>query len=284
MATIDDVLGGPITIRYDGLDAERHEIEMSALADSLKGLSRIIAVAGNFAATEKFVQHKDAWNVKVVVKPPEAHCFEVYAWVKWASENPLISTAVGGLTVVLVSYIFKRAAGQREEMRQLRGALDQAIKELGSRDQTVVDRLLGTVDRMADALRPSAKQAVAPLGTTARSLTISEGTTGKTVSIGEPEKDAMIAELPSEIGKEKTLTVLLSELDMETGACRWASPGDPENRTIGKITDPILSLPNNPYALALAAKMPIRVRAKAATRDGEITHLYISDIATDAEL
>lgn len=43
----------PIPIRYDGKDAERHEIELSALADSLKGLSRILAVAGNFAATEK---------------------------------------------------------------------------------------------------------------------------------------------------------------------------------------------------------------------------------------
>jgi hypothetical protein len=64
---------------------------MSALADSLKGFSRIIGVAGNFAATQRYVQHKDAFAVRVVARPPEAHCFEMIAWVRWASENPLIS-------------------------------------------------------------------------------------------------------------------------------------------------------------------------------------------------
>ena len=64
-----DALGEPVLIRYEGLDADSHEIEIAAFADSLKGLSRIIGVAGNFAATQKFVQHKDALSVRVVAQP-----------------------------------------------------------------------------------------------------------------------------------------------------------------------------------------------------------------------
>jgi hypothetical protein len=272
-----DALGGPIRIRYDGMDADRHEIEMADLAESLKGLSRIIGVAGNFAATEKFVQHKDALAVRVMVQPPEAHCFEVMAWVKWASENSFLASLTAGLTVLLVSYIFSRAAGQREEMRQLRGALDTAIKELGTRDQTVVDKLLGTIDRMADALRPAAKQAVAPIGSTARTLTIGDPKISGGVTLGAAEKDAITSELPAEIGQEQGYTVLITELDMETGSCRWSFADEPETRMVGKITDPSLSLPNNQYALAMAAKRPIKVRGKATLRDGEIASLYISD-------
>ena len=32
----DGLIGETILIRYDGLDADRHEIELSSLADSLK--------------------------------------------------------------------------------------------------------------------------------------------------------------------------------------------------------------------------------------------------------
>lgn len=272
-------IGPPIVIRFDGLDADNHEIDMAALADSLKGLARIIGVAGNFAVNQKYVQHKDALSVKVVVKPPEAHCFEILAWLKWASGATLTVSIVAGLAVALVSYVFKKAAGDQEEMRQLRGALDEAIKQLGTKDQSVVDRLLSTVDRMADVLRSSVKQAVAPIGTSARTLSISESGSAKVMKIGIAERDAIMAEEPTDIGEEQAYTILITELDMETGACRWSSPTEPETRTLGRITDPALIVPNNPYALHLAAKTPLRVRAKAASRDGEITQLYISNIA-----
>jgi hypothetical protein len=278
----DDAIGEPILIRFDGLDADKHEIEMSALADSLGGIARIIAVSGNFAATMKFVQHKDAMAVRVVARPPEAHCFEMWATVKWASEHPLIATTVGGLFVVLVSYIFKRAAGQREEMRHLREALDAAIKELGTRDQQTVDRLLTTVDKMADALRPAAKQAVKPIGTTARSLTIGSVDRSKGVTLDAADKAAITADdAESEVDVERTYFVKITELDMESGACRVAFPGDDGNARIsGRITDPAFSVPNNPYALAMASVTTLGVRAKAMIKDGQIDKLFISNTAT----
>ena len=141
-------------------------------------------MAGNFAATEKYVQHKDAFSVKVVAKPPEAHCFEMVAFVKWAAEQPLISGTTAGLLVALITYIFKRAAGQREEMRAIKDSLDKAIRELGTRDQSQVDRLLATIDKMADALKPAAKQAVAPIGQTARTLTVGSVDRSRTITLG----------------------------------------------------------------------------------------------------
>jgi hypothetical protein len=272
-----DVLGEPIRIRFEGRDADNHELEMSALADSLKGLARIIGVTSNFAATNKYVQHKDALAVRVVARPPESHCFEVWAWVQWAGQNSLIATIIGGLTVTLIAYVFKRAAGQREEMRHLKGALDLAIKELGTRDQAVVDRLLGTIDKMADALKPAARQAIAPLGETADTLTVDDVRHERAVVIGAAEKAAILAEEGVEVGDQRTYHVIITELDMESGSCRVYLTNEPDAPYQGKITDPAFSAPNNRYVMAMAGKTAIDVKAKPTLKEGTIKQLFISD-------
>ena len=138
-----------------GLDTDGHEIDMGLLAESMKGLSRIIGVAGNFAATGKVIYHKDAMALKVVAQQSEPRCYSFLAALHWIDQSPLITTVAGGLLVSLVAYIFKKASGDREEMKQLRGALDLAIHELGNKDRTTVEKLLGTIDKMADNLRPA---------------------------------------------------------------------------------------------------------------------------------
>jgi hypothetical protein len=58
------------------------------------------------------------------------------------------------------------------------------------------------------------------------------------------------------------------------------SLGESDQRIQSEITDPIRVTPNNPYALALASQQPISFKAKAEiNEDGEITRLFISDLA-----
>lgn len=275
---MDGTISAAILIRYDGRDADRHEIDLGDLGESLKGLSRIISVTGNFAATDKFVQHKDALSVRVVASPPEAHCFEIMAWLKWGAENPYFSATVSGLTVALIGYVFKRSSGQREEMKHLKDSLDRAITELGGRDRSTVERLLDTVDRMVDALRPAVRQAVTPIGQTASTLTIGDGSSGNRVVLDQSDRDAIMQEGETEITSERTFSVEITGLSMENGSCKLALDDDPEARVTGQVTDPQVMRANNPYALAMAGKRRLNVRAKALLRDGEIEKLYISDI------
>lgn len=272
--------GQPIILRYDGMDADRHEIELAGLAESLKGMSRILTVTANFLATEKFVQHEDVMSIRVVAREPKAKCFQIEVEAIWKFlEHPLVSGVLGGLILGVIGYIFKRAANQREEMKHLQSALEVAIKQLGHRDQPVVDRLLTTIDRMADALRPAVKQAVAPVGVSAATMTVAsaEGGVWRGVIVGEAEKEAIVADNPPEIGVESTFHVRLTELDILNGACKVTFRDRPDVRYRGKITDPVIGQPNNPYVLALAEQVEIAVRAKPALRDGEIERLFISD-------
>lgn len=274
-------IGEPITIRYDGMDAEKHEIELVALGDSIRGLGRIINVAANFAATQKYIQHQDAMAVRVVAKPPQAHCFEMVAILQWVSQNALAANVVGGLTVILVSYIFAKLAGNKAEMKELRGALDTAIKELGNRDQKIVDRLLETVDKMATALKPAAKQAVAPIGKTASTLSV-YGNGVRSINVGLAEREAIEAVDPPQISDEGTFIIRFHEMNIDNTSCKVSFEDEPDERTPAVITDPVATLPNNAYANAFASQAYIQVKGKVATRDDKIEKLYVSDIVKKA--
>lgn len=52
------------SLRYDGLDAEKHEIELSSLGESLKGYSKILATAGTFALNQKYSRSTSTQEVK----------------------------------------------------------------------------------------------------------------------------------------------------------------------------------------------------------------------------
>jgi len=277
-----DILGEPIIIRFDGLDAKNHEIELAALAESLAGLSRIIGASGHFAITQQVSLRRDLQTVRVVAKPPRDGCFIVETFLQFADQHPLIKEyavqVLAPLTVLVVTYVFARAAGKKEEMKLLHASLDTAIKELGSRDQKTVDRLIDTIDVMAGRLKPSVKRAVAPIGGSARTLTVSAASVTERTVVDEADKAAMTSPAGLSVDEERTYTVLISELDMQTGTCHVDIEGDETGqRHLARITDPESSLPNNTYVLAMAAKEPLEVRAKATYRDEQIERLFISN-------
>lgn len=65
------------SLRYDGLDAEKHEIELSSLGESLKGFSKILATAGTFALTQKYSRSTSTQEVKIYATEARANCFSL---------------------------------------------------------------------------------------------------------------------------------------------------------------------------------------------------------------
>ncbi|WIA54341.1 hypothetical protein N6H05_14840 [Sphingobium sp. WTD-1] len=271
-------LGNSIVIRYDGLDADRHVVEIGDLSVSLRGLGRIITVAGTFAAQQRLMERSSARPVRVLVGPPRDGSLTVEAAMMWLDQHAFAASTVSGLTVLLIGYVFKSAAGQREEMKHLRASLETAIKELGHRDQPVVERLLDTIDRMADILKPAARQAVAPIGRSAGTLEIGEqGAHGGGITLGKVERDAIDASEPIEIGAEVSIGVRFSEMNWDARTCKVELVSEPELRYPAEITDPEVLVPNNAYADAFAGQTVLEVRAKPTMRNGVIERWYISN-------
>jgi hypothetical protein len=269
---------GTITIRYDGMDAERHSIEIGALAESLKGLGRIIGTVGTFAATDKLALHADARPLKVVVGPPEPNCLTFIAAWEWVNQTEVIAGTASGLAGTLITAIFTHFRGRSEEMKHLRAVAEEAIRAAGHRDGKVIERMLDTVDRMAERLAPAVRQAVDPVGTTAQTMTIQDASGANRVVVDKAMRDAIRASGELTLGDERLLIVRFVEMNLENKTCRLRLEGEdePDSRQLGEITDPEFLLPANAYANAFAAKLTLEVRARPTFRDGEVDRWYIS--------
>ncbi len=201
------------------LDAERHEIDLNDLAESLRGMSRIIAVTGNLAATGRFVQHKDALSVRVVARPPEAHCFEIVAWLRWVAENPLTSATVSGLTVALITYVFSVLPAARRDEAPQRLAR-QGNRRTGVKGHQRCPRAFSTpwsVWLSRCNQRSSSCRSNWAVRHDADHL---EQETGNNLRLDEADREALLVEADADITPQGEYVVEIVSLSMEKRSCK----------------------------------------------------------------
>jgi hypothetical protein len=259
-----------IAIRYEGGDA------VNQLGLSLQGFARILAVCANFVETGRYNKQFDSLSVKVLAREPGEHqCYEVWATITSALSSGTLWTGVGaGATLLapVIGYVLSRR--DQQEMKLLKDALD---KSLANQAETT-GKLIATIEKMADALGPAARSALAPIGRSVSNIDLHEGAT-RFVSADETLKEHFAKPSASKFESTRKYSGLISEMDMKTGGCKVSFPDD-ETRIQAEITDPIRALPNNAYAMAFASQTPLAFMAKAEMdEDGAIAKLYISDLA-----
>lgn len=274
----DDDAVWSLSIRYEGRDADHHQIDLNQLGISLQGFARVLAVSAHFAQTGKYNKQFGALSVQVVAAPvQEHHCYEILAFIKdVAVSRELWSGFAGAVFSAVVAVVMSR--GRREEMKLLNDALQKSLAQ----NKAMQDRMMETIDKLVTALQPSAKQAHAPVGASVESISL-RGPHDRVPSVVlDRATKALVSSAPdTTIDETKTYTGVISELDMISGTCRIAlDDAAPEDRIPAIITDPSVQRPNNPYVSAMAALSPIQFSAKAELdADGTIVKLHVSDVA-----
>jgi len=152
----------------------------------------------------------------------------------------------------------------------------KALEEMGKTSRAAID----AIERVATSQRPAVKLFVAPIGQTCATAQVGDQESGA-ILVDKPTRDAIEGPEPIEIGDTSQFEILLSELDLKNKSCKFSlrDEDDPDRRTNGEITDPVLSTPNNPYATALNGQRWLTVWGKPQLKEGEIERLYISDLA-----
>lgn len=266
-----------LSIRYEGGDALKHSIDLNQLGQSLQGFARILAVSAHFAQTGKYNKQYDALSVRVVANPvQEHHCYEITATVmKVVGNSDVFWSGIGtALFMGVVGYVFNRR--KEEELRHLSAALQTSLGQ----NAEVNARLLATIEKLADALQPAARQALAPIGQSVASINIrSAGASAPAVELDAATKALSAAAKENTFTESRVFSGVISELDMVSGACKVALDSDPESRVASIITDPLVTRPRNPYAVAMSDLRAVKLMAKAEIdQDGGIVKLYISDL------
>lgn len=203
-----------LSIRYEGGDADMHAIDLHQLGQSLQGMARILAVSAHFTETGKYNKQFDTLSVKVVAEPvKDHHCYEVTATiVKVATSGVLWSGLGTALLMGVLGYVFNRR--KAEEMKHLSDALKQSIGQQAE----VQERMLLTIEKLADSLQPSVRQALTPIGQSVESINLRRrDATGERVVLDRETKEL------AQVGKDHTITGphqmsgIISELDMVSG-------------------------------------------------------------------
>lgn len=266
-----------ISIRYEGGDAARHTIDLHQLGVSLQGMARVLAVSAHFIETGKYNKQFDTLSVRVVAEPVQEHnCYEVSATIMNLGSNLGLWSGLGTAAVMsVVGYVFNRR--KEHEMKYLSEALQKSLDQQAG----VQDRLLATIERLADALQPSVRQALSPVGQSVESINLRErGRQTPSVVLDQETKDLAASAKENSFSEAREMSGVISELDMLTGACKVALDSDPSTRISAKIVDPVVGQPNNPYAMALTAVSSLTFTAKAEIdSNGDVVTLYISDCA-----
>lgn len=257
-----------VPLRYDGLDAEQHELDLDALGESLRGAARILGVVGHFATSGQYVMQARSMGVRVIAREPKANCYTLETVLQFAQQQGLLQGAVAPIVGAVVGLVIAKASNNRAEMKHLAASLNKALEMLAQNNADQREQLVAVVEKMTSALRPAARMLVAPVGRSCREMRV-----GPDVVIDQPTAAAIRGEPSDEVDQERSYALLLTELDLESRTAKIRLENDPDRRIKAHITDPVIT----PYAQAFADQVQIEVRAKAVMREGEIRAIYISN-------
>lgn len=266
----------PVLFRYDGHDADQHELDLFDFGTSAQGIARIIGPLSELALNGKLIRSRKALNVRVLIRSPEPACFQFWAFIVALGTLPLFSGAGTKLLELLLNSVLAKLAQKPAVANEMNQQLLELVKDKDEHQRAMLDRMLGVLEANAEAFRAAAKQVVTPIGTSCQTISIG-GQSHKPLVLGPVDREVIDAGPEAEITDERNFEVVITELDVETGGCKLSIGDATEARVRGLISDPVLSQPDNSYALALANQKPLKVRAKALLKSGEIQKLFISD-------
>lgn len=266
-----------LTLRFDGLDASSHQIDLYSLGESLQGFARILSTVGHFSATQEYSKNFSVHAVKTYAQEVRANCFSIDMVIDWVQQNQIFSGSAGTILAVILPWIFSRHKNKTEEMKLLKDALDKAIEQLGNRDQEVINRLASTIEKMAEELRPAARQAVYPIGQSCKTISIFEKGNSTPIDVINEQDKAEISKLQDgEVTGIQEFNIVISELDKQKATCKVSVNGAAK-RINASISDPLINTPDNVYYKAFLSNEPLKVTGKAVVKDGELSKLVIMD-------
>ena len=303
-------------IKYDGRYANDHAIDAEAFGESIQGAARLYTAIAHYTASgqippkgryrKRFSCYAQATRNGSALREGsvEQFLFLGFAVGNYGLYKPLYDNtakAVFGMVADAIKRIWTRpsettklverfSAADREQQNTLNAgtvseltaglvrANDNLLRahETANANATAVSlKLIEQLPLLASVTRPQAIRLVAPIGTSCSEITQFADTPFAS-TITEAEADVIRSSVPMEVEDMRQFTIRqITSLNIKTGHCTLHL--DEFGTIPGKITDPVLNVPNNVYTRSLSGHTGVVVNAKAVSRAGVVERLYISN-------
>ena len=277
-----------IPVEYKGLYADEHLIDLQEFGVSLQGLAKVTNSVVDFYLHGRIVKDSRLYQVRLFASPPASGSVLVeIAAMLGGGQLPLYAQALCEAAEQYIIPILRALIAKRIKRPDLMEKALDTILALASQHDAFAKQvheghmqdkawLQSHIDHLAKKSGAPLKQLVQPIGSTVRQIQVGKGDGGIPVAIGEPEAQALSSPDDLKVEDSREYRGTFDGVDTTNGNCKFKPVGSRDDIP-GKITDPALLTPHNPYTHSLDTKQPIRVQAKAVTKDGSIVRLFISD-------
>lgn len=277
----------PIILRYEGLDAADHHIDLAQLGHSLQGAAQLLGTAASIVETGEYAKRASTMPVRILAGIPRDGSWEIPAIIMSVLPPPdqqaifaeyAKKLATAATTKIVNFAISKFKSDKASDTAIALQTVEKAMAELGQTSRHAMD----SVVRMAEQQRTPIRQLVYPVGISCETLMIGSAANGA-IPIDSALRAAIDAPEELEVQSSARHEILISEMDRVNQSCKFAFRGDEdaERRIAGEITDPIIQTPGDPYSAAFSEQRWITVVGKLQTKKGSADKLFISDIVTE---
>lgn len=285
-----------LKIHYEGLDADKHMLDLRAFGEAALGLDKL-ANTGLIALSDYRMPKKgERFPMRVVAQEPEEGSFEwvVYLAPVTAAVLPIVHemfyTKAAEFLWHWISWVTSMVGGRKKDADPHLQAILEMTKDIhksrAESEQRTHDFMLEVLDRM----KPPAKNFVAPVGQSADSVSLIADKTDEplllTHQIDVPMADAIRSKDKLEVGDMENMRLRVDGLIHHNRQLKVEHPDRPGKFITANVRDPAFADEGNVYTDAVAQKGVLEVSAKPSrTPDGELKALYILDAseATDAD-
>lgn len=266
----------PITIelRFDGLEATHHRIDMRRLGQSLVGLDAVLTLGLTAIAEQRLPRFREKPALAILVSAPEARCVTLTGIITAAVGalpyiNAILSDQGSEIAWNMISAVVKTFGGKRAQVDDHVDKLLDLTKEFIKDRQGERDLILAIINRS----EPSVRNLISPVGTSCEILRLSSPS-GSTTEIDVPMADAVRSKHPLEVGDMTKMRVKVDGLIMHNRTLKLIIDGQPGFVT-ADVRDPAFDETPNIYTRAISGLLD--VEAKPTYRDGTLVKLYVLD-------
>lgn len=279
----------PIILKYEGLDASDHQLDLGQIGQSLQGAAQLLGTAASIVSTGEYAKRLSAMPVRILAGAPRAGSWEIPAVIMstlpaigqtslFAEFSKQLSSKA---TTTIVNYVVSTFGPKPSKATDAAIAMEtvqRATAEVGQTSRHAIDAVV----RMTEHQRTSVRALVVPVGLSCETLQVGDRKNGAFL-IDRSMKAAIDAPIEVEIQSAQKHEIMISEMDRINQSCKFAFRGEEKNekRLTGEITDPIIQTPSDPYSAAFSEQRWLTVMGKLQTKGGEADKLFISDIVNE---
>jgi hypothetical protein len=272
-------------VRFDGLDAKHHHVDMKQLGKPMIGLDRAISDSVFLATEGRIPKPKEPRFLVVLVEAPQAACVEF---------GGIVETVAGCLPIAIqvltengtkfifeyLSFLLKYGGGKRREagehlMEAYRLLIEDRADERRSHylnEAQWREHSFRLVETTSNAL----KEVVAPVGRSAETLSIASPDGRPPTVIDVPMAEALRSKQPLEVGE---MRLRVDGIIKHSRLLKVVLEEEPGRYVNAEVRDPVFDTLPNIYTDAVSSDVVLEVDAKPTYRDGELVKLHIMNAA-----